>query len=369
MTGAPAVLPEAAAETDAQRGEEIQRWSNWAMLLLDRIPLPFSVLVLVLALAAMGEQVLEYTLDPSLSATIGEAVAKGLVLPVLIIYILIQLRVLKNAAVKALAELRPSVPISDDEYEQHVHRMISADVRIELLLLAASIAIVLLLFTTFEAFLLNTRSGLPAFLPATVWVVAVYGLLGWLLLSLAYWSIRQARALRALARCHLKISLFDLSNLVPFGRLGLLNSLPTVGIILIPMILFGLPTGGGGFLVIGVSLMSLLTFFYPLWGVHRQMDEAKEAALANINEQLEAIQAILSVGIDTEIKDLAGLADRTNLLTKMRELTQESPTWPFKDSAAVARAILAVSSPLIYFVLTELVRAYLLPLIARAPTP
>jgi hypothetical protein len=57
------------------------------------------------------------------------------------------------------------------------------------------------------------------------------------------------------------------------------------------------------------------------------------------------------------------MSDRTAMLVKLRELIQQSPDWPFKDSASVMRAIVAVSSPLVYFILNALIGAYVIPLL------
>jgi hypothetical protein len=56
---------------------------------------------------------------------------------------------------------------------------------------------------------------------------------------------------------------------------------------------------------------------------------------------------------------------RTNALVNLRKTILESPNWPFRSNTAVARAVLAAMSPLIYFVLTELVRVYIVPVLVN----
>jgi hypothetical protein len=63
------------------------------------------------------------------------------------------------------------------------------------------------------------------------------------------------------------------------------------------------------------------------------------------------------------------MAHRTATLSKLRDLIQQSPNWPFKDTAAVARAIVAVTSPLVYFVLNEIIRTYLFPMLSGGGGP
>lgn len=341
--------------------DDLQRWFGWSTVALERLPLPYPLTVTLVGLMAVAEQVLERSIhDPTLSGLASITTAKGLVFPILLVYILIFLRMLKRNAVKALVKLRPTVQISDEEYDAYVHRMVHTDKRVGAILLVASVAIMLILFVVLQAELLSSASGLPRSLPVAAFILGNYVLFGWLLLLLFCASIQQAFVLSALARRPLAVNVFDLTNLLPFGRLALLHSLPNVGVVLIPLILLGPPTQAG-YLVIFLSLASLLVLFLPIWGVHQQIDEAKERVLVSIHEQLGEIQEVLLRRTELNVEDLAGLADHTTVLVHLRRLIEESPNWPFKDTAAVARSIVAVSSPLVYFVLNEIIRTYLFP--------
>ena len=348
---------------------DVQRWSGWATFALERLPLPYWLIVALAGVMALAEQVLEYSLDdPAFSRLTAAAVTRLLVYPLMAIYILMFLRILKTGAVKALTELRSTVLINDQEYDEHVRRMVSANWRIELALLGLSTAIVLNMFLVSRSDLLNSESTLPAALPAAVFITANYVFLGWLLLTQVYCSIRHAVALRALAQRPLVVNVFDPANLLPFGRLSLLHSLPNMGVILIPLIIFGPPTEAG-YLVIAFSLVGLLALFIPLWGVYKQIGQAKSRVVTSIHEQLTEIQNALLHGSGAgtgNFGNVAEMADRTGALAELRKMIQESPNWPFKDTAEVARAILAVASPLVYFVLNEVIRVYLLPILANS---
>ncbi len=363
------VGPSCGAGAQDTRAAFIRRWSGWASLVLETLPLPYPLTVALLGVAAVGEQMLEYWVeDPSFGSLASMGIARGFVLPLLIVYILTHLRILKRATVDALMSLRDAVLVDDDEYEECVRRMLCASQLVEWMLLAASAVLVLVVFVGLGADLLNANRGLPQQLPAAALILLMYTLLGWLLLSLVYTSIRQARELRRLAHRPLAVNVFDPANLLPFGRLAIVQSLPVVGVLLIPMVLFGMPTSGG-YLVVAVSAISLLALFAPLWGVHEQIDKAKEAALDAIYRQLQDVCDALMVDLSIEISNLTTLADRTDVMLKLRETIQQSSNWPFKDSAAVARAIAAVTSPLVYFILNELIRAYLLPVLEGGGMP
>jgi hypothetical protein len=355
--------PAAAGDEPAQAPADLAgRWSAWPAVAFERLPLPYALTVTVLALLALGEQLLEYSIErATLGGPPGISPVRLVALPLLVAYILAEVHIVKRAAAKALAELRTSVLVGHEEYERHVRRMLAASPRVELALAVASLVVVLALFVGLSADLLNTNSSLPASLPAAAYIVAMYVLLGWLLLTVAYTSIRHGWALRALAHEPLAINVFDPSGLVPFGRLGLILSLPIAVIVLVPLILLGAPTKAG-YVVIALSAVSFSALFVPLWGVHQQMGRAHDRALAAIHQQLQEIHATV-LHRPQEAQDLAALNNRAAILVNLRKTIHEAPTWPFKDSGGLVRAVAAVSSPLIYFILNELIRTYLFPIL------
>jgi hypothetical protein len=229
--------------------------------------------------------------------------------------------------------------------------------------LAITVALVLILLVVVPTGLLNSSSGMPPWFPLSALVFAGYTLLGWVGLSQIYCSIRHAVGLGALARQRINVNVFDPSNLLPFGRLSLLHSLPNIGIFLIPLIIFGPPTDSG-WVVMAISFVGLVTLFIPLWGAHQQIGQAKDRVLQGIHAQLADIQAELLEDRETEAGNLGSLAARTKILVDLRGVIDESPNWPFADTAEIARVIAAIMSPLVYFLLNELIRVYLLPILA-----
>jgi hypothetical protein len=345
-----------------------QGWNAYTMLALERLPVPYPVLVVGVGLLAAVEQFLEHvTAPPEYRYPPMEALAQGAVVVILFVYILSHMGLLKRRAVKGLIYLRPAVKIGDPEYMGYVRHMLTANRRVELVLFVVSAVVVLLLFFVRGAELQMRKegAGLPDSLLLTLFFVSTYVLLGWLLLSLVYTSVRFARGLGALARRPLEVNVFDPGNLLPFGELSLLHSLAAVGLFLIPLLLLGMPTGGGGFIVIGLSLVSLAALFVPLWGVHRQMDAAKDKALDQIHLQLSEAQRQLLDCPTMESDQLGDIANRTSTLISVRDLVLKSPNWPFRSAASLFRAIIAVASPFLIFIIQALLSAYVIPLLTR----
>ncbi len=349
--------------------DRVRRWSAWSGVALERLRLPYALLVAVLVLLALGEQILEYAIERAASG--GQPPMSPLrlaVFPLLVLLILVSLRALKISAVRALAKLRDVVLVDDAEYESHARGLVMANPRVEVGLLAASLAIVLVLFVGLRSDLLNTNQSLPASFPAAAYIIAMYVLLGWLLLTIVYTSVRQARVLYRLARRPLAVNVFDPESLTPFGHLGLIQSLPIAGMILLPLLLFGAPTKGG-YVILLLSAVSSVALFVPLWGVHNQIHKAHDRALAGIYAQLQQLEDRLLQPTPLGAEELVAAANRTTVLIHLRKTIQEAPSWPFKDTAAVARAIVAVTSPMVYVFLNELIRVYLVPLLAGGAAP
>jgi len=180
---------------------------------------------------------------------------------------------------------------------------------------------------------------------------------------LVYVGIRSSRALSQLAKQPLTVNVFDPEPLLPFGRLSLAQSLTFVGMFLIPLIIMGPPTRqGGGWLVIGLSVVCLLALFVPLWGVHRQIIEAREEVLERVCGDLMEVQRTLLSPAVPDSEQLRALSQRTEVLLQFRKQILGAPSWPFRDTGSIFRATIAALSPLIYFILNELVQSYLFPL-------
>ena len=358
--------------TAVQQAERRRRWLRWTTV-FERLPVSYAWTAIFASAAIMiTEQVFEHWAGGFWSADVTtEMLKRRLTLPVLTVYMLVMLRVLKRTAIKALTELRPAVQIGDQEYDNRVRRMVGTNQRMEVLLLLASAVIVGLVFVVMHSpFPIYGWVYLPPnFLVALV-ILAGYTLFGWIGLTLVYSTLRFGRALGNLARSPLEVNVFDPTNLLPFGRLALIHSLSPAGVILILIISLGRPTGALDYMVILLaSLASLMALVIPLLGVHEQMDEAKDKALVRIHEEFKGLYKVLLDGPHLETKEIGDLTNRTGTLVNLRKLIQESPTWPFRDAATTMRALVAAMSPLIYFLLIEITRIYVLPLLNRAGPP
>ena len=339
--------------------------AGWKVIALERLPIPYRWTAVALVLFAVFGQALDYTLDnPALYPLNADVLTSKLVLIVLFVYVLVFMRVLKREGLKCLVLLRPVVETTDARYDDCARRMINATGLVEMLLSVVSVVVVVGLFLLPPSELLAKAAGqrIPALFVAVISLN--YVLLGWLLLSLVYAAIRYARGLRCLAGQPLAVNAFDPTNLLPAGRLSLLYSMAAAGLVLIPLVLLGPPTRGG-YVVIPLSIATLLALFVPLWGVHRQINATKHRVLRNIHDQLMQVQVRLLDLSTPEAQELVALSQRTTTLVSLRTLIVQAPSWPFRNEAAIFRATVAALSPLVYVVLTQLVIKYVVPLFGR----
>jgi len=132
-----------------------------------------------------------------------------------------------------------------------------------------------------------------------------------------------------------------------------------VGLVMIPLLILGMPSRAG-FLVIGFSAIGLAAVFIPLWGVHEQISHAKAKALNTMSQQLFDVQTQWLDPLNHSTDESKRLSDRINMLLTLRKVIAESPNWPFKSEAALVRAAIAATSPLIYFFINQLILRFLL---------
>jgi len=350
------------ADRSPPRETTSHRWRDLAKPVFDRFPWPARVSVLILIGLVTAEQVAEEILFSG-NLTLERLFAR-LLLGALAVYLLLAILFLKRQVVLSLVRLRRAVDLDPASFANLTRRMIRPSRWVEYGLLLASLAVVAGLF-------LGLKSDFPfggtvAMTPSP-WVaaffLATYVLIGWLGLSLVSTALQHALGLRRLAQAPLVINVFDPDNLVPFGTLSLLHSLTLVGVMVLLIIPLGMPSGLSGLMVVGLSsLGSLLALILPIWGVYLQTRDAKEKALSRIYDELEILQEDL-LGKQTESP--TDLNARTNALVNLRKTILEVPNWPFRSTMTIVRATTAATSPLIYFVLIELVRAYFVPVLVR----
>lgn len=353
------------------------RWLVWTRLAVERLPVPYWIVIGAASALVLVAQLLAHTeRDPGFSVLEPGVLLRLLALPVLTAYMMAMLRVLKRRAIASLCDLRPAVQIGDEAYDRLVYGTVRVNPRMEVALLAASAAVVVLLFAVLRSALpINPlpqlgRLYLSANPFIAVLTLASYTVFGWAGLELVLATVRFGRGLGALANQPLRVNVFDPTNLLPFGSLTLMHSLSVAGVIIGLLVTLGQPEFLIDYaVVILASLASVLALVAPLHGVRVQMLRAKAQALAHIHQRLAECQAVM-LALQTHSPDaLKALTTATDNLISLRKTVLAQPSLPFRNALAVSRVVLAALSPFAYFIANELIRAYVLPFMIAPKVP
>jgi hypothetical protein len=283
---------------------------------------------------------------------------------------------LMQRAAGSLSTVRPVVAIKRGAWDGYKHRLAHIAPRIEIGLFVGAAVVTAVLFLVLGSDLLlddpvlqpKTPHKLPTDPLLAFAILAAYTVVGWTFLRLMYITGRSARILGQLGREPLRINVFDTSDLIPFGNLGLLITLAPAVAIIILWAGLGTPNAIGGWVILGIaSLITLLALLLPLQGIHRQMADAKEKALTGLNQRIADLYDEISGPLPSDANDASRIGGATNALIPMRKTVQEMTTWPFRSAVTFGRAVIIALAPLIYAFLSELIRLTLL--VKPSPTP
>lgn len=350
------------------------RSAAWDWLSGRRLPLGFPLLVLVsVTLVAAGQFVEDLGDSPPLQMLSPQVSIPRWTIVAVVLYMLLMLKLLQRTVQMTVPCLQHATRLEESAFRRYVARMQRPTLALDVGLLLASAAIVVLLFPILRSPLPTTNdpvTGHPLQLPSDAasafFVLVGYTLVGWCGLDLVYTTIRLARALGQIANEPLAVNVFDTTDLLPFGHIALVVSLAPAGVIAIFLFGLGQPNGPlSSAVLILATLAGVLSLVLPLRGVHRQMSRAKEHALAEMNQQLAAIYHELPAADGGDSASATLASTRTGTLVNLRKIVTEMPTWPFHDTAAFGRAFLVASAPLIYTVLSELIKVFFISPLTR----
>ncbi|MEX1168545.1 MAG: hypothetical protein WEE50_00240 [Chloroflexota bacterium] len=333
---------------------------------LDRLRFPSELVVLVAFGIVVAGQFAEDLVDsPPLQMLPPEFSSRRWTLIAVVLYSLLILRLVDRTVRRSLPSFERVLRLEPAAFRAYVHRLRPPDPTTSLVLLAISALIVTVLFAGLGQDLPLTNdpvTGQPLYLPpdpvAAIAILAGYTVVGWAGLSLIYLVVSLGRALGQLCREPLEVDVFDTTKLLPFGNIALASALAPVGIIGIFLFGLGPPTNWLSWSVLLLAgCASVVALLYPLRGIHRQMSDAKEAVLADLNARIANVYRDVSRK-ELDAGAIAGLNARTNTLVPLRRTVHEMTTWPFADTVAFGRAVLIASAPLIYTVLSELIKVF-----------
>jgi hypothetical protein len=282
-----------------------------------------------------------------------------LYLALIIPYVLASAHLLDTSAVRAIEKLRPALRLNEVSIEQMQYRIATLPARPALLASLVSIAAVhapLLFGYDYLGIAPDPRiaSQLAFFL---------IGILFWWVFGFAaYHTIHQLRAVSQIYSEHVNINLYRFSALY---TLSTVTSITSIGILLAVSVAVALLPSIAlqpiGLVVIGISLiLAVITFAWPLWGVHRIMVEEKERMDLECSERYELLLKEWHSKVDS--RKLDGSSDLYSAIQSVlaeRDEIGKIPTWPWTPGT-LRGWIAALFLPLAVWMLQWLIERFLL---------
>lgn len=319
----------------------IDRFDNW----VERLPTNAWVFFVVFGLVLIGVQLLFLWLEGGLQEAdlLPIIIYNGLFTP----YLLALVHMLDNRAVSALRSMSSALDTTESELEAYEYRLSTMPFPLPLVVGLTMLALVILmeqLSTT------PIRYGaLDQFRAFGVVFQIVDKSSAFLFGVLIVHTVRQLRLVNDIHAKRVRVNLFDRGPLQAFSTLtastavGLLVGV--YGWMLINPDLWTDPLIFGAIAII--TLLAVSVFVWPLLGVHRRMERAKERTLHEIDARFEGVFSTFNQGVDAaDYGAIETLNGAIASLEIQRERVHAIPTWPWRPET-VRFMLAAIAIPLI----------------------
>jgi hypothetical protein len=266
-------------------------------------------------------------------------------------YLLALTRYLDGAAEAALRKFRPALKVSEEGYAELRYRLTTAPALPTLLGSLAGVAVAVLMLPIFPLFFTLFRFSTKGFAP----IIAYSN--SFLLLGVAgafvYHTIHQLRLVTQIYAAQTNVNLFDLSPLYAFSGL---TSQTAVGLIIYDYIWIltapeVLSTWWGIGFTIFYAVVAIVTFVWPLLGIHGRLVQEKQRLLRESSQRLEAMIGELHGRVDAgELDRIDELRVTMATLESEQSMLNKIPTWPWRPET-LRGFVSALLLPLVMFIL------------------
>ncbi len=323
---------------------------------------PSLLIVLAVGVVAAGQIAEDMADSPPLQLLSPESAVRRWTVIFAVLYMLLTSRFVDRLINRSVGALEGAANLSTTQFRAYAEALRRPGPLVDAALFLFAVITVIALFAI-AGLSLPTDDPItnePRYLPGSalpqVLILLEYAVVGWTILSLFNSTIRRARALGRLSHEKLDVDVFDTTNLLPLGNIALAAALAPAGIIVILLIGYGRPSQPLSWAVLLVAtLASVLALLLPLRGTHRQMAHGKAAALARLNAQIREIYDRINGG-SVDAGETARMSGHVSTLVTLRKTVGEMTIWPFRDTLALGRAVLIASAPLIYTIVSEIIK-------------
>jgi hypothetical protein len=327
----------------------IDRFNNW----VGELPTPAWLTFVIFGFALVVVQLLSLWLEGGLQERelLPVVIFNGLFTP----YLLALINLLDSQALSALNSMRSALDTTESEFEAYDHRLSTMPFPLPLVV-GTTMVVLVVLMERFTATPVRYEA-LGQFRIFGVVFQLVDKSSAFLFGVFITHTIRQLRLVSGIHANHLRVNMFDRRPLQAFSTLTASTAVGLlVGVygwmvinpdLLMDPVIFG-------FIAI-MTVLAVVVFAWPLYGVHRQMVVAKERALREIDRRSQAVFSAFNERIDAG--DYAAI-ERWNAVIASLDIQHSRisaiPTWPWRPES-VRFLLAAIALPLILEILLFLV--------------
>jgi hypothetical protein len=324
----------------------IDRFTDW----VEGLPVRGWTFYLGFGVALILCQVIFLWLDGGLTKAeelLPIIIFNGLLTP----FVLALIHLLDRQAVTALETMRPTLEMTEPEFDGFHYRLANMPAGVALL---AGLIMMILVILMEQVSTLPVRYEALEQLPVFIIVFQIVDKSSAFLLGvIIYHTARQLRMVNDISTNYTRVRLFNLGPLRAFSRLTASTAVGLVagiyGWMLINPDLLADPVS---LAFVGLfTALAIGVFVWPLYGTHRLMEMEKGRMLHEVDLQFEAALSMYSQSFrEDDYAALERLNPTINSLEIQHRRIMAIPTWPWKPETA--RLVLtAIALPLILTIL------------------
>jgi hypothetical protein len=327
----------------------IDRFTNW----VETLPIQAWVFYVGLGFVLILSQVLFLWLEGGLQAEVllPIIIFNGLATP----FLLALIQLFDNQAVTALNSMSPTLEMTEPEFDQCQYKLANMPVGLPLIA-GVSLVVIAILLDRFA--IAPIRYAALEQLPVFAVVFHILDKSSAFLFGVfIYHTIRQLRLVNTINLHHIRFSLFNLGPAQVFSKLtastavGLVIGM-YVWMLLNPELLTNpISFGFAG----SITILAVVVFVWPLWGIHRLLEVEKDRTLHDIDLRFEALFSRFNERIrDDDYSAIENLNWTISSLEIQHKRVKAIPTWPWRPDTA-RFALTAIALPLILTIIQYLV--------------
>lgn len=254
------------------------------------------------------------------------------------VYMLAVCPVLDRVALRALAQTRPALDVTDAEYERWEYALTTTPARP---MVVANVIGLLAFGAGLAVFLDPTTFELTEFNPSSVLDLIAVGANAVALSAFLYHTIHQLRRVRAVVASHLKV---DLLQTGPLRSFSVLTALTATALIVANYTMLGALVAASPVVALSplslavtatTSLLAIIVFAWPLLDLSARMRAEKQRILNENADELRASFAERRRLIENnQLERVAALKDAVDVLVIERAIAEKLPSLPWHASIA-----------------------------------